>query len=188
MGKWWKWISLSLPMSYTLHFLGFQPLYAEEISLITWVLRPLAPRPPGTSTSPSSRTFQAESPYSSSLSSSLLINQSHSMLSGPLGLFCYVFLPSLLCDSLLFFISLFLMRALLFLSDATWFILFIFLSPSLSFLKWHWKHLCFLITRIEMYWSIQSQMQACHHRTDTNEPLLNIITILSVWSHRKEIK
>lgn len=37
---------------------------------------------------------QAESPYSSSLSSSLLINQRHSVLRGLLGLFCYVF-PSI---------------------------------------------------------------------------------------------
>lgn len=107
---WWKRISFPLPS----HFSGFQPLFAEEIfpSLPEFcgLWRPVHPAPPPRPAA----GRPAESPYSSSLSSSLLINQSHGVLSALLGLFSYGF-PSIssLWQSVVF-ISLFLMRALLF--------------------------------------------------------------------------
>lgn len=92
-------------------FISFSaPVCRRNLSLITWVLRPLVPCPPA----PPPHPAAGRPGWITTQQQSLLINRSHSVLTVSWVCVLMFFFPSLLCDSLLFFISLFLMRALLF--------------------------------------------------------------------------
>ena len=133
------------------------------------------------------------------LSSIPLISQSHCTLSCLQGFyFVMFFLPSLLCDSLClyFFFFSFLMRALasffFFYSTTSRFLLFIFQSfllLSFSAEGAAWKALALsdnLNGNVLIY--PETKCSPVTGELPPMDPLLNIITVMSVWSHTQEIK